>query len=68
MSRLTEHGFVFEHLEVTRMWRHKGASMVRVLNTRNGQYVDVQTTPKGKKTRIKCGHLSATELADKEGK
>jgi hypothetical protein len=51
------YGFDFEHQRVTRQWSHKGASCLRVLNMVTGQYVDVQTSPAGRKNYVSVGTL-----------
>lgn len=62
-AEINQHGFDFEHQKVTILWSHKGASAIRVLNKVNGKYVDVQTSPKGKKSHVSCGVLSKDVLA-----
>ena len=56
------YGFDFHHQRITRIWSHKGASCVRVLNMVTGQYVDVQTSPAGRKNFVSVGTLTKDAL------
>jgi len=58
----TPYGFDFEHQRVTRLWSHKGASCLRVLNMVTGQYVDVQTSATGRKNYVNVGALDKGAL------
>lgn len=62
MNAITAHGFDFEHQRVTRLWSEKGASAVRVLNMVTGQYVDVQTSPAGRKNYVSVGTMDRDAL------
>jgi hypothetical protein len=58
----TPYGFYFEHQRVTRLWSHKGAFCLRVLNMVTGQYVDVQTSAAGRKNYVNVGALDKGAL------
>lgn len=55
-------GFDFEHQRVTRLWSHKGASCLRVLNMVTGEYVDVQTSATGRRNLVHVGVLDKAAL------
>lgn len=57
MNAINPYGFDFGHQRVTRMVEHRGATVVRVLNMVTGQYVDVQTSPAGRKNYVSVGTL-----------
>lgn len=57
MTVITPYGFDFGHQRVTRMAEHRGATIIRVLNMVTGQYVDVQTSPAGRKNYVSVGTL-----------
>lgn len=56
------YGFDFGCQRVTRLWSHKGATCLRVLNMVTGQYVDVQTSPAGRKNYVNVGTLEKDAL------
>jgi len=58
-----KYGFEFGNLIVIRLWSHKGATCIRVLNKVTGLYVDVQTTAKGRKQYVNTGELNRHALA-----
>ena len=58
MTVITPCGFDFGHQRITRMVEHRGATIVRVLNMVTGQYVDVQTSPAGRKSYVSVGTLN----------
>ena len=58
MTVITPCGFDFGHQRITRMVEHRGATIVRVLNMVTGQYVDVQTSPTGRKNYVSVGTLN----------
>jgi hypothetical protein len=62
MTVITPYGFDFGHQRITRMVEHRGATIVRVLNMVTGQYVDVQTSPAGRKNYVSVGTLDKGEL------
>lgn len=62
MTTITPYGFDFGHQRVTRMVEHKGATIIRVLNMVTGQYVDVQTSAKGRKNYVNVGTLEKGAL------
>ena len=58
MAHRTETGFQTKQLLV----EHLTDGCVRVLNTRNGQYVQVSQSEKGTKSFVHCGHMETDEL------
>ena len=62
MTVITPFGFDFGHQRVTRMVEDRGATVVRVLNMVTGQYVDVQTSPAGRKNYVNVGTLGKDAL------
>jgi len=56
---LTQFGFQFGHLEVTRLYAEGNGAAVRIRNLVSGDYVDVQCTPKGRKTYVSSGKYTA---------
>lgn len=56
------YGFDFGCQRVTRLWSHKGATCLRILNMVTGQYVDVQTSPAGRKNYVNVGTLEKDAL------
>jgi hypothetical protein len=63
MSINTPFGFDFGHLRVERLAEHKGSVMVRVLNKVTGQYVNVQTSPAGRKQYVNVGTIKKDSLS-----
>lgn len=58
----TKYGFDFGALRVERVVEHKGYVVVRICNRISGKYVDVSTTPKGKKQYVSVGTLNKDTL------
>lgn len=59
MAHRTETGFETKNLRVELLTD----GFVRVLNMRNGQYVEVSQSDKGVKSFVHCGHMEPDELA-----
>ena len=63
MTAITPYGFDFGHQRVTRMFSDQsGVTLIRVLNMVTGQYVDVQTSAKGRKNYVNVGTLDKDAL------
>ena len=58
----TKFGFKFGNIRAERLWSHKGASCVRLINIVDGTYVDLQTSPKGKKSNVQQGVIDKSVL------
>ena len=59
MSRRTPTGFITKQLMVELLTD----GYVRVLNTRNGQWVEVSQSDRGTKLFVSCGHFEKDALA-----
>lgn len=51
----TPYGFEYGALSVERCWSHEGACCIRIRSIPTGKFVDVQTTPKGRKMYVSSG-------------
>ena len=62
-SEITPFGFVYGHLEVTRMFSEGNAVAIGIKNTVTGELLCVQTSRKGRKTHVTKSMQSVREDA-----
>ena len=51
----TKYGFEYGPLSIERCWSHNGHVCIRIRSIETGKFVDVQTTPKGRKLFVSTG-------------
>ena len=61
----TRYGFEYGPLSIERCWSHNGYCAIRIRSLTTGEFIDVQTTPKGRKLHTTTGRIAPTSTVSR---